>query len=247
MLRLPPDQRLFAPQRVEIARVHHGRRRTLDAERRRRRAPRRRQLHERLLRCRHGLGRQRRVRRASLAGARASAGRPRGKRRRCGGGPAQPCAGREPDAAEPGSGSSIYQFAMRDLRRATLAGGAAAVGRASYRRTSSAVRCGRDRDRRYDRPDVAACQTRRRRLMPRAVGMTRVAVDRVLRGQFAGRELVAGFLVMRNRTLLPAARYGPRRPRPPAARAVQPRGARDPRPAAVRRYRGRGPADVLGP
>jgi hypothetical protein len=38
--------------------------------------------------------------------------------------------------------------------------------------------------------------------------MTRVAVDRVVRGQFAGRELVAGFLVMRNRTLLPAARYG---------------------------------------
>jgi alginate O-acetyltransferase complex protein AlgJ len=41
-----------------------------------------------------------------------------------------------------------------------------------------------------------------------SVGMTRVAVDRVVRGQFAGRELVAGFLVMRNRTLLPAARYG---------------------------------------
>ncbi|HZI78562.1 MAG TPA: hypothetical protein VFD69_03575 [Vicinamibacterales bacterium] len=39
------------------------------------------------------------------------------------------------------------------------------------------------------------------------VGMTRVLVDRVLGGQFAGRELVAGFLVMRNRTLLPAARY----------------------------------------
>ena len=41
------------------------------------------------------------------------------------------------------------------------------------------------------------------------VGMTRVRVDRVLRGTFDGRELVAGFLVMRNRTLLPAARYAP--------------------------------------
>jgi hypothetical protein len=40
-----------------------------------------------------------------------------------------------------------------------------------------------------------------------SVGMTRVTVDRVVRGQFAGRELIAGFLVMRNRTLLPAARY----------------------------------------
>ena len=40
-----------------------------------------------------------------------------------------------------------------------------------------------------------------------SVGMTRVAVDRVLSGQFEGRELVAGFLIMRARTLLPAARY----------------------------------------
>jgi hypothetical protein len=40
-----------------------------------------------------------------------------------------------------------------------------------------------------------------------SVGMTRVAVDRVLSGRFEGRELVAGFQVMRNRTLLPAARY----------------------------------------
>jgi hypothetical protein len=37
--------------------------------------------------------------------------------------------------------------------------------------------------------------------------MTRVAVDRVLNGRFEGRELVAAFQVMRNRTLLPAARY----------------------------------------
>jgi alginate O-acetyltransferase complex protein AlgJ len=41
------------------------------------------------------------------------------------------------------------------------------------------------------------------------VGMTRITVDRVLQGQFAGRELVAGFLVMRNRALLPAASHAP--------------------------------------
>ena len=40
-----------------------------------------------------------------------------------------------------------------------------------------------------------------------SVGMTRVAVERVLNGRFEGRELVAGFMVMRDRTLLPAARY----------------------------------------
>jgi len=40
-----------------------------------------------------------------------------------------------------------------------------------------------------------------------SVGMMRIAVDRVVRGDFAGRELVAGFPVMRNRVLLPAARY----------------------------------------
>jgi hypothetical protein len=40
-----------------------------------------------------------------------------------------------------------------------------------------------------------------------SVGMTRITVDRVVRGEFTGRELIAGFLVMRNRTLLPAARY----------------------------------------
>jgi len=40
-----------------------------------------------------------------------------------------------------------------------------------------------------------------------SVGMMKIAVDRVISGEFAGRELVAGFFVMRNRTLLPAARY----------------------------------------
>jgi len=40
-----------------------------------------------------------------------------------------------------------------------------------------------------------------------SVGMMKIAVDRVIGGEFAGRELVAGFFVMRNRTLLPAARY----------------------------------------
>ncbi|HEV8397600.1 MAG TPA: hypothetical protein VGQ37_25120 [Vicinamibacterales bacterium] len=40
-----------------------------------------------------------------------------------------------------------------------------------------------------------------------SIGMTRVQVDRVLRGAFEGRELVAGLMVMRDRTLLPAARY----------------------------------------
>lgn len=40
-----------------------------------------------------------------------------------------------------------------------------------------------------------------------SVGMMKVAVDRVVSGDFAGRELVAGFMVMRNRSLLPAARY----------------------------------------
>jgi alginate O-acetyltransferase complex protein AlgJ len=40
-----------------------------------------------------------------------------------------------------------------------------------------------------------------------SVGMTRITVDRVIRGEFKGRELIAGFLVMRNRTLLPVARY----------------------------------------
>jgi alginate O-acetyltransferase complex protein AlgJ len=40
-----------------------------------------------------------------------------------------------------------------------------------------------------------------------SVGMTRVAVDRVVSGRFEGRELVAGFLIMRDRTLQPAARY----------------------------------------
>jgi alginate O-acetyltransferase complex protein AlgJ len=39
------------------------------------------------------------------------------------------------------------------------------------------------------------------------VGMVRVKIDRVVQGQFAGRELVAGLLVMRNRALLPPARY----------------------------------------
>jgi hypothetical protein len=39
------------------------------------------------------------------------------------------------------------------------------------------------------------------------VGMVRVKVDRVVRGQFTGRELVAGLLIMRNRVLLPPARY----------------------------------------
>jgi len=39
------------------------------------------------------------------------------------------------------------------------------------------------------------------------VGMVRVKVDRAVRGQFTARELVAGLLVMRNRALLPAARY----------------------------------------
>ena len=77
------------------------------------------------------------------------------------------------------------------------------------------------------------------------VGMTRVRVDRVLRGTFDGRELVAGFLVMRNRALLPAARYARGRPRAPAARAVQPRGPGHPKPAALRRSRGRRSARVL--
>jgi alginate O-acetyltransferase complex protein AlgJ len=40
-----------------------------------------------------------------------------------------------------------------------------------------------------------------------SIGMTRVQVDRVVRGAFAGRELVAGLMVMRDRMLLPAARY----------------------------------------
>ena len=40
-----------------------------------------------------------------------------------------------------------------------------------------------------------------------SVGMMKIAVDRVISGEFAGRELVAGFFVMRNRSLLPAARY----------------------------------------
>jgi alginate O-acetyltransferase complex protein AlgJ len=40
-----------------------------------------------------------------------------------------------------------------------------------------------------------------------SIGMTRIQVDRVLGGAFDGRELVAGLMVMRDRTLLPAARY----------------------------------------
>jgi alginate O-acetyltransferase complex protein AlgJ len=40
-----------------------------------------------------------------------------------------------------------------------------------------------------------------------SVGMTRISVDRVVSGQFDGKALVAAFLVMRDRTLLPAARY----------------------------------------
>jgi alginate O-acetyltransferase complex protein AlgJ len=39
------------------------------------------------------------------------------------------------------------------------------------------------------------------------VGMVRVKIDRVVQGPFAGRELVAGLLVMRNRVLLPPARH----------------------------------------
>lgn len=39
------------------------------------------------------------------------------------------------------------------------------------------------------------------------VGMVRVKVDRAVRGQFTARELVAGLLVMRNRVLMPPARY----------------------------------------
>jgi alginate O-acetyltransferase complex protein AlgJ len=40
-----------------------------------------------------------------------------------------------------------------------------------------------------------------------SIGMTRIQVDRVLGGAFDGRELVAGLMVMRDRMLLPAARY----------------------------------------
>lgn len=40
-----------------------------------------------------------------------------------------------------------------------------------------------------------------------SIGMTRVQVDRVVGGTFEGRELVAGLMVMRDRKLLPAARY----------------------------------------
>ena len=40
-----------------------------------------------------------------------------------------------------------------------------------------------------------------------SIGMTRVQVDRVLRGAFDGHELVAGLMVMRDRMLLAAARY----------------------------------------
>ena len=108
----------------------------------------------------------------------------------------------------------IYQFAMRDL-----AGQHWPVVRIDVRRGEPSASAEASADK-SGSPGVAAeleiegtiVQTSRvpdPAAAPYAtsVGMTRISVDRVVRGQFAGRELIAGFLVMRNRTLLPAARY----------------------------------------
>jgi alginate O-acetyltransferase complex protein AlgJ len=100
----------------------------------------------------------------------------------------------------------IYQFAMRDLvgqhwpvvrmpLAAAVAPAPATPGTATELEIEGTI--------------VQTSQIPDPRAAPYAscVGMVRVTVDRVLQGQFAGRELVAGLLVMRNRVLLPPARY----------------------------------------
>ena len=105
----------------------------------------------------------------------------------------------------------IYQFAMRDLMgqhwpvvRLPLpdlrAGGSAAASPPSR---------AADGELEIDATIVQTSRVPDPATAPYAssVGMTRVTVDRVLSGRFEGRELVVGFLVMRDRTLQRAARY----------------------------------------
>lgn len=109
----------------------------------------------------------------------------------------------------------IYQFAMRDLagqhwpvvRLAVPARAASDATAASAAPAATPAAAGEIE---IEGTIVQASRVPDPATAPYAssVGMTRIAVDRVVRGQFAGRELVAGFLVMRNRTLMPAARYG---------------------------------------
>jgi len=100
----------------------------------------------------------------------------------------------------------IYQFAMRDLMgqhwpvvrvpltAAPAAAPAAPADSSEIEIEGTIVQLSRV-------PDPATAP------YASSIGMTRVQVDRVLRGAFDGRELVAGLMVMRDRTLLPAARY----------------------------------------
>ena len=109
----------------------------------------------------------------------------------------------------------IYQFAMRDLagqhwpvvRLAVPARAASDATAASAAPAATPAAAGEIE---IEGTIVQASRVPDPATAPYAssVGMTRITVDRVVRGQFAGRELVAGFLVMRNRTLMPAARYG---------------------------------------
>jgi len=101
----------------------------------------------------------------------------------------------------------VYQFAMRDLAGQhwpvvrlppALPGPAptapAAAGSSEIEIEGTIVQTSRV-------PDPATAP------YASSIGMMRIQVDRVVRGTFDGRELVAGLMVMRDRLLLPAARY----------------------------------------
>jgi alginate O-acetyltransferase complex protein AlgJ len=101
----------------------------------------------------------------------------------------------------------IYQFAMRDLAgqhwpvvRLNLAGsGSTAPPPTSAVANEIEIEGTIVQTSRVPDPATAPYAS--------SVGMMRITVERVIRGEFTGRELIAGFLVMRNRALLPAARY----------------------------------------
>jgi len=103
----------------------------------------------------------------------------------------------------------IYQFAMRDLAgqhwpvvRLPLASAPGEAPAAPAPADSSEIEIEGTIVQISRVPDPATAP------YASSIGMTRIQVDRVLRGAFDGRELVTGLMVMRDRVLLPAARYG---------------------------------------